>query len=210
MSSNLYDKGALSSYDESKLSSIKSSANFIAVGGSLVSYKNASAFMKHFLDNTGEDYEIDMSSFLKDENALATRNAELNKALRACEVLAIEGESISVYQDEELVHHNLTGDWKYAIGSYFTAIEIDNLSVDGNIYTATFTYKVTDFYNWDESDANSVFSGTLATLTKNVSPKDLHQLHRAGMAKEFLSYGEIRYTVSWAKGSTVSSIIAFN
>ena len=209
-SNTIYGKGAASGYDASNLSSIKSSAKFIATGGSLVSYKNASAFMKHYLSNTGEDYIIDMESFLEDENALYTRNAELNRALRACEKLAVVGEEINVYQEEELVHHNLQGDWHYAIGSYFTAIEITNLTSTGKVYTATFTYKVTDFYNWDEAKSDAIFSGFLGTLTKNVSPKDLAQLHRNGEAKDFLSRGEISYTVSWTEGQTVSQILPFN
>ena len=209
-SNTIYGKGAASGYDASNLSSIKSSAKFIATGGSLVSYKNASAFMKHYLSNTGEDYIIDMESFLEDENALYTRNAELNRALRACEKLAVVGEEINVYQEEELVHHNLQGDWHYAIGSYFTAIEITNLTSTGKVYTATFTYKVTDFYNWDEAKSDAIFSGFLGTLTKNVSPKDLAQLHRNGEAKDFLSRGEISYTVPWTEGQTVSQILPFN
>ncbi len=200
-----YNRGATCS--DSEIKSIISGANTIKTGGSLLgSYKNASKLMGHFLGNTGEDYIIDMDIFLKDENALKTRNEELTKALRSCEVLAREGESINVYQIEELVHHNLTGDWHYALGSYFTSINVQNLTVNGNIYTATINYKVTDFYNWDFSDDNPVFSGFLGTLTNNISPKDLHELHRAGKAQEFLSHGEVSYTVSWVKGSSVSSI----
>lgn len=209
-SNTIYGKGVASGYDDTKLSSILKSAQFIKAGGALVNYKNASAFMSHYLGNTGEDYIIDMKSFLSDENALYTRDAELNKALRACEELAIKGEEINVYQKEELVHHNLQGDWHYAIGSYFTSIEITNLTTTGRVYTATFTYKITDFYNWDEAISSPVFSGMLATLTSNVSPKDFAQLHRDGQAKDFLSKGEISYTVSWAQGQTVSEIIPFN
>ena len=209
-SNTVYGKGAASGYDSNKLSSIRSSANLIAMGGALVNYKNASALMSHYLANTGEDYIINMNEFLSDENALSTRNAELNKALRACEVLAVQGETINVYQKEEIVHHNLQGDWHYAIGSYFTAIEVTDLTTTGKVYTATFTYKIADFYNWDESISSAVFSGMLGSLTKNVSPKDFAQLHRDGQAKDFLSKGEISYTVSWAKGQTVSEILPFN
>jgi hypothetical protein len=203
-SNTIYGKGVASGYDANKLKSIKSSASLIAMGGSIVNYKNASAFMSHYLENTGEDYIIDMKSFLSDENALYTRDAELNKALRACEELAIKGEEINVYQKEELVHHNLQGDWHYAIGSYFTSIEITNLTTTGRVYTATFTYKITDFYNWDEAKTGNFIDGF------NLSEKDFAQLHREGLAKHFLSKGEITYTVSWAQGQTVSEIIPFN
>lgn len=205
---NTYGKGATCT--ESELSSTIKSANAIKNGGSILNYKNASKLMEHFLKNSGEDYEIDVEEFLNDENALKTRNEELNLALRACEALAVEGESINVFQKEEVVHHNLTGDWKFAVGSYFTSIEIKNLTVNGNIYSATIVYNVTDFYNWDFNDSNPVFTGLPAMIVGDVSPKDLHELHRAGKAQEFLSCGEISYTVSWFKGSSVSSIPAFN
>lgn len=203
-----YNKGAACS--ESEVSAALSSAKKIQTSGALIGYSNASAFIKHFLGNSGEDYTIDLDNFLSDSNAMATRNEELTKALRACEELAVEGEQINVYQKEELVHHNLTGDWKFAIGSYFTSIEIKNLSVNGSIYSATITYKVTDFYNWDYNNDTPVFSGFAAAIVGDVSPKDLHELHRAGKAQEFLSYGETSYTVSWVKGSSVASIPIFN
>ena len=203
-----YNKGAACS--ESEVSAALSSAKKIQTSGALIGYSNASAFIKHFLGNSGEDYTIDLDNFLSDSNALATRNEELTKALRACEELAVEGEQINVYQKEELVHHNLTGDWKFAVGSYFTSIEIKNLSVNGSIYSATITYKVTDFYNWDYNNDTPVFSGLAAAIVGDVSPKDLHELHRAGKAQEFLSYGEASYTVSWVKGSSVASIPIFN
>ena len=205
VSGNAYDKG--STYTQDKLNSVKSSANLIAMGGTFFKeYQNAGKLISHFLGNSGDVYTIDMNVFLKDANALATRNIELNEALRACEVLAVEGQSITVCQKVEEVHHNLTGDWHYAIGSYFSGVEVKNLTVVGDRYTATIKYSVNDFYNWDESDAEPVFSEFLGTLTKNISPKDLHQLHRAGLAQEFVAHGEITYTISWTKGNTVENM----
>ena len=203
--SNLhYNSG--SSYSESQISSILSSAKKIQAGGFL--YQNAGSLMKHFLENTGERYIIDVSSFVKDETAHSNRNVDLNKALRACEKLAVEGKSVNAEQIEESLFHNLSGDWKYAVGSYFTSTSIKNLTVSGNNYNATFTYKVIDFYNWDESDDNAVFSsGIAAMLIGDISPKDLHQLHREGKAKEFLSYGEITYSITWAKGTDISTAV---
>lgn len=204
-SSAVYNKG--STYQESELNKAKSSAQTIALGGSLISYKNASALINHYLSGTGNDFNIDVSVFMQDQTALNNRNSDINKALRACEVLAREGESITVWQVEESIFHNLSGDWKYALGSYFSSIEVQDLTCDGTTYTATLIYKVTDFYNWDENDDNAVFTGTVGYIVGDVSPKDLHQLHRAGMAKEFLSYGEISYEISWTKGQTSTQII---
>lgn len=202
-SNTIYGKGALSSYTDDNIRSIKRKAKLVAFGLA-IEYPNAKGFFSHFLDNNGEDYIIDMESFLEDENALYTRNAELNRALRACEKLAVVGEKINVYQEEELVHHNLQGDWKMALGSYFTSIEVINLTVTENTYSATFIYKVTDFYNWDENKTENFIDGF------DLSQKDFAQLHREGTAKHFLSKGEISYTVSWTEGQTVSQILPFN
>ncbi len=208
LSKSVYNVG--SGLTKDQLDAALSSAKKIKASGAIIGYSNASKLIGHFLENSGEDYEINVADFLKDENALTTRNEELAKALRAAEALAVEGESVNVYQTMELVHHNLTGDWKFALGSYFTSIEITDLTVDGNIYTATFTYNVTDFYNWEHSNSTPVFSGLAATLVGSVSPRDLNELHRAGLAQEFLSHGEISYTFSWAKGSAVNTIPALN
>ena len=204
MSRNAYNAG--SAYSDSKLSSVLSNAKLVKNGGNMLGYTNASGFIDHFLSNTGTDYTIDMSLFLADQNALANRNSSLGDALRASERLAVKGESVTAFQKSELVHHNLQGDWKFAVGSYFSSIEIRNLTFDGTTYKATFIYKVTDYYNWDSDDANSVFSGIAGALTGNISPKDLHQLHRAGMAKEFLSVGEVSYTVEWTLGQSAFDV----
>ncbi|MBO5287400.1 MAG: leucine-rich repeat domain-containing protein [Clostridia bacterium] len=182
-------------------------AKLIATGGSLLSMPAASALMKHYLDNTGTVYNIDVASFLKDDSgALASRNTAINNALRASELLAREGETLTVNQTAE--GHPMQGslatqNWQYAIGSYFDDVDVKNLTVTTvngvKTYTADITYIVTDYYNWDTNDYNKF---------KNiVSPHDLHELHKAGLAREFLSYGEITYSsVTWTEGQTVADL----
>lgn len=204
MSRNAYNKG--SSYSDSQISSILSNAKLVKTGGELLGYKNASGFIDHFLGGTGENYEIDMSKFLSDQNANTNKVSSLTNALRACEKLAVKDEKINVFQKTEIVHHNLTGDWKFAVGSYFSSIEVKDLTFNGEKYSATFIYKVTDYYNWDSDDSSSVFSGFAGTITGNISPKDLHQLHRTGNAKEFLSVGQVSYTVEWTVGASVLDV----
>lgn len=199
-----YNAGA--AYTEEQLNKALSNAKLIKSAGGMLGYRNASALIDHFIGNTGEIYNINMTSFLADANAKTNQISSLNEALRACEALCIEGESISIFEKEERVHHNLSGDWHYAIGSYFSSVEIQNLSFDGKEYSATFVYKVTDYYNWEPSDTSSVFSGTAGALTGNISPKDLHQLHRAGMAREFLSEGKVSYSVTWTKGANATTV----
>lgn len=193
------------------LSTIKGKANLVVVGGSFLGMKAAASFMSHYLDNTGNDYTINVSDFLKDDSgALASRNKAINNALRAAEALAQEGKQVTVNQLTE--GHPMEGSlatdgWKYAIGSYFDDVDIINLTVtevDGvKTYSADIKYIVTDFYNWNENDYNE-FKGI-------VSPHDLHELHKGGVAKEFMSYGEITYSsITWTEGQTVDQILELN
>lgn len=177
-------------------------ATTIVIGGAVAGYDNAKNFLSHYLGNTGNQYTIDLNSFFKDSNALNVRNKDINRALRAAEALAIENATVNVNQCMEQVNHDLTGDWKYSLGSYFSRVNMSDVTVTEQngvkTYSASLKYTVTDFYNWDESDGNKVFG--------LISPWQLAQLHRAGKAREFLSVGEITYEITWTEGQTVNQI----
>ncbi len=181
-------------------------AKLIAAGGSFINMPAASALMNHYLDNTGTTYNLDVASFLSDDSgALTCRNTAINNALRAAEALAREGETLTVNQLAEGHPYQsqlATQNWQYALGSYFDDVDVENLTVtvvDGvKTYSASITYIVTDYYNWDTNDYND-FKGI-------VSPHELHELHKAGLAREFLTYGEISYNVTWTEGQTVSDL----
>ena len=70
------------------------------------------------------------------------------------------------------------------------------------VYSATVKYRVIDFYNWDEAKTSGFLDG------KGPSQYQLCQLHRAGKAQEFLTYGEISYEISWTQGQTIDQILA--
>jgi len=198
-----YNTGSL--YTEEQLEKAKAQANLITF--LTIPYPNASKAMKHFLKGTGENYELDVGKLLKNSIAKENMLSDVNKALRAVEVLSTENDSITVYQVEESLHHNLVEDWKFALGSYFTSIELYNVEQKSLLgvtyYTAKMKYIVQDFYNWDKNDTNDV------SILK-VSPADLHQLHVNGEAQEFLTYGEIEYEIKWVKGVDASEIKCLN
>ena len=190
---------------------IKILANTIAIGGSAINMPAASSFMSHYLKNTGADYTIDVAGFLSDDSgALKSRNTAINRALRAAEQLAQKNKSITIGQLTEghpMQWELATQNWQYAIGSYFDDVDIINLTVtevDGvKTYTADIKYIVTDFYNWDTNDYNK--------FKDLVSPHQLHELHKAGKAKEFMSYGEITYSqITWTEGQSVNEIAGLN
>ncbi|MBP3496099.1 MAG: hypothetical protein J6K52_07835 [Clostridia bacterium] len=177
-------------------------ANLIITGGKVLSCENASRLLSHFLGGSGNSYNFNIDEFMKDETALYNRNFDIDKALRACESIARCGKRYELYQAKESLYHNLSGDYKYALGSYFSSIEITDISVyqrnGKTVYSAKLKYIVTDFYNWDKYDTNK-FLGF-------VSPSELHSLHMAGVAKEFLTYGEKVYDISWIQGQCTKDI----
>lgn len=199
-----------SSYTQSELDSAVSGTSAITNFLTALVFPNASSFMKHFLANTGNDYIIDMGTgskgFFKTNATKNHRNTRVDQALRAAEALAIEGRSINVYQTTEQVNHfsDNKEDWYLSVGSYFTCISLEGLTVtvleDGTkTYSCSLVYKVTDFYNWDENNSNNV-------SILSISPKDLHNLHKAGMAKEFNSYGVATYNITWTEGQSASTL----
>ena len=146
---------------------------------------------------------MNMDILFSDKTALENRNNDLNNALYACEVLAMQGQSLSFNSQIENLYHNLTGDFWYGMGSYFTRIEITDLTMSYNkngdvVYKANIKYIVEDFYNFDPADTSDLFPG--------ISPNELHQLHKAGLAKEFLTHGEKTYKLTWTEGQRVEDL----
>jgi hypothetical protein len=190
---------------------IMGKAQLIAAGGSLINMPMASNLMSHYLKNTGENYNFDVDKFMKeDSGALACRNAAINNALRAAEQIARKGKTLTVGQLTEghpMQWQLATQNYQYALGSYFDDVDIINLTVtevDGvKTYSADIKYIVIDYYNWDTNDYNK--------FKKIVSPHDLHELHRGGVAREFLTYGEMTYkNITWTEGQTVDQIVGLN
>ena len=190
-----------SAYTKEELTKVQMQAKLIS--SAVLLYPHAAKMMKHYLDGTGENFELDVEDFLK--NAVAKENmlSDVNCAIRAAEQIACPKEETTIYQIEESIHHNLTGDWKYSLGSYFASVELYDVEVKSLLgvtyYSAKMRYVVQDFYNWDKNDTGNV------SIT-SVSPSDLHQLHVNGDAQEFLTYGYAEYEIKWVKGVDSSEI----
>ncbi|MBO5439404.1 MAG: hypothetical protein J6A53_01955 [Clostridia bacterium] len=193
--------GTGSKYTPDQLKSTRLQAGIIASAKFM--FPNASEFMEHYLEGEGKIYELDIEDFLENKIAQENMYKDVNDALRSAENMAVKGEKVTIYQIEESIHHNLTGDWKYSVGSYFTSVELYDIEQTTwfgvTYYTAKLKYVVQDFYNWDANDTNDI------SITK-VSPADLHQLHVNGEAQEFLTYGEEEYKIKWVKGVDASTI----
>ncbi len=197
---------------DSDVSSIKSKVNTVITGGSLIGWNNAAKLLQHFMDGTGEQYTLNMNDFLEDSNNKAFRDTDINRALRAAEQLAREGESLTLNQLSENLHRP-SDDWYYAVGTYFSDVDLTNLTVtvDENgvkHYSADIKYIATDFYNWDKNNTTPVINKKVLFFTiTGPSPAELYRLHAAGLAREFLTYGEITYqNVTWTEGQTVADL----
>ena len=91
-----------------------------------------------------------------------------------------------------------------AVGSYFTCIEMHELTVTVNAdgtksYSAKLKYSMADFYNWNENSWSTI-------PIVDVSQRDLHQLHRTKQAKEFETTGSITYSITWTEGQDASAL----
>lgn len=187
---------------------VQGEAYVIVGGGAAMGYTNAASFLSHYLGNTGKQYNLDLTEFFKDSVALNVRNKDINRALRAAEMLAVENMKINVNQCMEQVNNVLSGDWYYSLGGYFSRINMSDVTVttqnDVKTYSATLKYTVIDFYNWDESKTAGFLNGS------GPSQYQLYQLHKAGKAREFLTVGEISYQITWTEGQTVNQIAGLN
>lgn len=209
MNNSKNDFGTGSSNTDSQLDSTISETKLITNGFTALLYPNGSAFMKHYLNASGADYTIKMTSsgFFKSSDTKAHRITRITQAMRAAEMLAVEGGKVNVYQKTEQVNHfsSSTDDWRLSVGSYFTCINMLDVTVtvgaDGKkTYSAKVEYNVADFYNWETNDYNRQLKDLLP------SPHDLHELHKAGRAQEFVSKGTATYTITWTEGQNADQI----
>ena len=200
-----YNKGAEDGVSSWDLLKYQGAATTIVLGGSIAGYTQAKNYLSHYLGGSGKQYTVDMDAFLKDSVALSVRNKDINRALRAAEHLAIEGAKVNMNQCEEQVNNVLSGDWYYAMGGYFSRINMTDLTCNEEngvkTYSTTLKYTVIDFYNWGTS-GDKIFG--------LISQWQLLQLHKAGKAQDFLSYGEVSYTITWTEGQTVDQIAGLN
>lgn len=84
-------------------------------------------------------------------------------------------------------------DWWYSIGDADASATI-HCTKNGNRYTATITYYLLDYYDWQEG---SPLRGGLVT------DGEMYDLHVAGWAQEYKSIGTYTREVSWQKGDVI-------
>ncbi len=160
-------------------------------------WPDASANLQHYLGNTGDPQSMDVDKMLEDlpdlsddTNADVTRMAE--KAVEKSQETGATGPMTYPFTtawDDEYATKQEDPNWFYATGGY-------NYATDGTItvypptddnpeWTYKYDYRVhtADRYNWDGDKSTHIFG-------REITDKQLQELHRAGLAQEYDLVGE--------------------
>ena len=166
--------------------------------GAVSGMPNAVAHLKHYFDNTGTEYTIDMVNLLKSSQA-ATDGAyeEFDAAVAFAEANAKCGQSTAITSSKltgKYANQSDSKDWYFASGGFsLWGAGVVTLDANGN-YSMDFTLNYFDKYNWDGGK-----SVTIGGIT--ITDEFMANFHKQGLAKEFDMSGKITQTVTWKKGS---------
>lgn len=159
-------------------------------------WPNGSAHLQHFLDNTGTPMTVNVDDLLRDVPAVATKvDEQLQAQLRTQVQQAVDTGQYGVPQTFTVpwFRHNITEeestDWHYAVANGdFSVTGVATVHEQpGGPPRVDVDYQVHlyDRYNWDLVPGKQV-------LVFGVIPAPdllLAQLHQAGIAKEYDSFG---------------------
>lgn len=160
-------------------------------------WPDAAENLQHYLGNTGDPQSMDVDKMLEDlpdlsddTNADVTRMAE--KAVEKSQETGATGPMTYPFTtawDDEYATKQEDPNWFYATGGYKAATD-DTITVypptdDNPSWTYKYDYRVhtADRYNWDGDKSTHIFG-------KEITDKQLQELHRAGLAQEYDLVGE--------------------
>jgi hypothetical protein len=166
-------------------------AAYVAIGD------DATKHLVHYLNNTGNDYTIDLEDLLDDVTGeKELYNRELSEAKRFVESLNRTGrfEITSASARGGYVRKSENTNWYFATGGYSAwgkgAANVTSDSMGRKSYTLEFEYRFYDRYNWDGGKSVTIFGQT-------ITDEFMGRFHREGLAREFDMYGSYRQTVRW-------------
>ncbi len=164
-------------------------------GGWVAQYPQAAIMLRHFLDNNGALYEIDMKKMMSEWNtANANRTKDMNSVMQAVEASATYANN--TFRTISAIEHVLdeNSNWGYSVNSYSVSIKCTYKKTAEDSFTMQVEYELHDAYNWDKDKPNM---GIIP-----VSPRDMWELHHGGLAKNYEVYGKNTFTVTWTKGDS--------
>lgn len=167
-----------------------------------VNMPTASDFLSHFLDNSGTDYFYDASTVIEETyggREIFIKN--IKEIMKLCESTVVDdlwfitnpaysfpGTNFST--SGCIAETPIAVDWWFSIGDADSAMSF-HCTKNGNTYTASITYNLLDYYDWEKG---SPLRGGLVT------DGEMYDLHYAGWAREFKSVGTYTKEISWTKG----------
>lgn len=180
--------------------------------------------IKNYIDMTEKtvDYSDRMPELLSHPKVVAAQSTTINAAMKAAENLVQDGQSgVSIYQNTPMSFSSLRssdGTIYFALGSYHTMADLTNVKRTGDTYTATVTFRIVDYYDWNQEGTEPEFTTYLEKLDdsyreligqmvdmptlEGFCQKDMAQLHLAGFAQNYLAQGAITYQITWTAGQT--------
>ncbi len=162
--------------------------------------QDAGAIYRHYLGNSGEDYEFDyLSAYENDPSVTANVNAEVAAAQAGAEQLIAQGNTdFSMTGDaSQAPHYPETENWQKTIGGYQQWSSSD-VTVVGDQATMVITVHAEDRYNFNAGQSD-IASGT---------PDDVNgRFTELGWAQPFDSTGSVQLTVTWTVGDAQSAVV---
>lgn len=172
----------------------------------MVGLPNARNFLLHFLSNTGEEYIYDASYvFCNILNCRKNICENINAVLNLCEDTVIEDLYFITNPEKRFQGTSFSSDivvgedmavvnWWFSIGNTDATMSFYCVK-EGDIYTAEIDYHFVDVYDF-ESDYEK-----LAGV--GITDGDMHELHEAGLAREYKSVGNYSFKITWTKGERI-------
>lgn len=156
---------------------------------------NATRHLRHYLNNTGLDYTIDLEDMVRSvptaRDALVAEFRQAQAFIRTLPAgrhlfTSRAGESAYNYKQE-------SADWFFATGGYTYWGKGEarvSSGKSGRHYEVDFEYRFYDRYNWD--GGKSVELGGVT-----ITDEFMAEFHRQGLAREFDSFGSLHRRLVW-------------
>lgn len=162
--------------------------------------QDAGSIYRHYLGNSGEDYEFDYAAaYANDSGVAANVDAEIASAQAGAEELIARGNTdFSMTGDaSQAPNYAQTENWQKTIGGYQQWSSSD-VTVEGDQATMVITVHAEDRYNFNAGQSD-IASGT---------PDDVNgRFTELGWAQPFDSSGSVQLTVTWTVGDAGSAVV---
>lgn len=87
----------------------------------------------------------------------------------------------------------------YSVLYHYRTQNTAKVTVDGNRYTMELQHNMLDYYDYQN------YEGIYEILPGFAYLDYLHMLNEWGMARNYTSYDELTYTISWERGQSMSN-----